>query len=193
MKPFRRRLAARLVSRIGVDLFPNPVFAEIFRRVDIQPATLCHAAAIARIEIDQRRLGDRLIEYGYVFLRGPHHKSVSIGPAQLRFALLEQPCIGCVCQQDRYRPSLTHCFSTRHHAAVLIGHVAALSARLDSLVKIFNAYHKGVDAADLSLDTVYSEVAWRLSDGYSEWMSTNDPLWTSNLTNKARNTNGTTP
>lgn len=162
----RIRLAEAVASRLSRKLFPHPIIEEILRSDFYEFRTRCLSAAVTRVELDQRRLAWRLVEYAYVWIRLPGRQRVTIGPAQTRLSKLQRQVPHCDCDSALSSPSLFHCLGKHHQALTLLSEMRILCARLGRDRDVINAYNKGADAGDIRLPTVYSEVVRSLAVRY---------------------------
>jgi hypothetical protein len=166
VKDSRVRLAVSVCARLGGDLYSHPIIGEILAQDVYDMRTRCLSAAIARVELDQRRFVWRLAEYVYVLLLLPAHERVTIGAVQCRVATLIRRVPSCTCNRKLLGPSLIHCITRRHQALTLLHEVASLLSKLQTTAESVNAYLKGMDAPDLRLPTVYSRVVSNLAGRY---------------------------
>jgi hypothetical protein len=115
----------------------------------------------------ERGIISRLIEYAYVALRLPGYSRVTMGPIQMSVSLLRKPVPYCACsRQSGCTPRLLHCISDEHQARALLSEVSRLYSIHGSERRVANIYHKGEDAVDAVLETVYSRVATDLARLY---------------------------
>lgn len=173
MRESRKRLVTRVLARISKDLFPHKVIGHILSRREFGADVREIAAALARVELDQRRVWSRIAEYTYVLFRLPGYSRVTLGPSQLSLARLRRPVAHCSCELLGTRnPMMNHCFGTRHHVSVLLMETSAAALRLNHPREVANAHNKGDAARDLSTPTVYSEIVLGLGPLYSENLGT---------------------
>lgn len=167
MKASRIRLASRLVARIGSDPVPHRIIADILDNSLFALRVRYLAAAVVLVELDQRSLPNRLLEYLYVVLRLPGRDRVTIGPGQLRLSNISCSVQYCTCENGLDSlVSLRHTLGRQHQSLALLSQISARLATLGSAREAVNAHNKGSDAVDLSMMTVYSEVVLGLASQY---------------------------
>lgn len=168
MRDSRKRLVARVLARLSSDLFPHEVITQILSRTEYSVGVRRISAALARVELDQRSVWSRIAEYAYVLFRLPGYNRVTLGPSQLRLSRLRRPIAHCSCDRSRTDcPTISHCFTLRHHALALLVDVAAAASHLGHPREIANSHNKGAAAEDLATPTVYSEVVLGIGRMYS--------------------------
>jgi hypothetical protein len=168
MRDSRKRLVTRVLARLSADLFPHRVIAHILARTEYSAPVRRISAALARVELDQRSVFSRFVEYLYVLLRLPGYSRVTLGPSQLRLSLLRRAVAHCSCEYSLTDiPTMRHCLSLRHHASTLLLEIVVATAQDNLPRQIVNAHNKGAAADDLATPTVYSEVVLGVGEMYS--------------------------
>jgi len=167
VKASKIRLSKHLVARIGSNPVPHAIVRDILSNTLFDLTVRYLAAAVVLVELDQRTLLNRLIEYLYVLLRFPRHELVTLGPAQLRFSNLRHPLPLCTCGRAlKSTNSLRHVLGRQHQALFLLSQIDEGLVAFGSPREAVNAHCKGVNAKDLSISTVYSEVVLALANRY---------------------------
>jgi hypothetical protein len=156
------------VARIGSDPAPHRIIGDILGNSFFEPDVRYLAAAVVLVELDQRSLVNRLLEYLYVILRLPGRDRVTVGPAQLRLSNICHPIPYCACGKTfKSFTSLRHTLGRQHQSLFLLSQLSERLVALGSAREAVNAHQKGIDAVDLSIRTVYSEVVLGLARRYA--------------------------
>ena len=165
----RAGIAARVLARAV-----SPLVAHDWQRIIVEDQggsieLRSLALAIMRVELIARPLSARVLEYVAMPLAAALGYSVTVGPAQMKVHRLKQADDRCDCGCDtRTCTSFWKITNARHYLYRFTSHVHAMMNVLQDPRMVANAYQKGIDANDLHLPTVYSEVVVSLIPHYRQ-------------------------